>query len=156
MFRQNGEEIAAEYLRLHGFEILETNWRFRRLEVDIIAREGKTLIFVEVKTRSYDYFGKPEEFVTPAKERRLAAAAAAYMEQSGHEWAMRFDVVAVLKKRDGSPPRVDAHQAPCALGEPCQSPSEVPDHSGQDGPHHENDPQTTLPGRRQGPGRPRA
>ncbi len=99
---KHGEEIAVEHLRQQGFEILETNWRHRRLEVDIIAREGSLLVFVEVKTRSYDYFGKPEEFVSPAKERRLAAAAAAYMEQTGHEWAIRFDVAAVLKNRDGS------------------------------------------------------
>ncbi|MCC6727499.1 MAG: YraN family protein [Saprospiraceae bacterium] len=99
---RHGEEIAVEHLRQAGFVILETNWRHRRLEVDIIAREGDILVFVEVKTRSYDYFGKPEEFVSAAKERRLASAAAAYMEQTGHEWAMRFDVVSVLKQKDGN------------------------------------------------------
>ena len=96
-----GEDLAVAHLRQLGFEILETNWRHRRLEVDIIAKDGDLLVFVEVKTRSYDYFGKPEEFVTPAKERRLAQAAAAYMEQFGHDWAMRFDVVAVLKEKNG-------------------------------------------------------
>jgi putative endonuclease len=96
-----GEEIAVAHLQQQGFEILETNWRHRRLEVDIIAKEGLVLVFVEVKTRSYDYFGKPEEFVSPAKERRMAQAAAAYMEKTGHEWAVRFDVVAVLKMEGG-------------------------------------------------------
>ena len=95
---KHGEEIAAAHLLRLGFQILETNWRHRRLEVDIIAKEGETLVFVEVKTRSYDYFGRPEEFVTPGKERRLAEAAAAFMEKSGHDWAMRFDVVSVLMK----------------------------------------------------------
>lgn len=95
---KHGEEIAAAHLRQQGFVILETNWRYRRFEVDIIAKDGNLLVFVEVKTRSYDYFGRPEEFVTPAKERRLATAAAAYMEQNGHHWAMRFDVVSVLMK----------------------------------------------------------
>ena len=98
---KHGEEIAVGHLRQQGFEILETNWRHRRLEVDIIAKDGSVLVFVEVKTRSYDYFGRPEEFVTPAKERRLATAAAAYMEQSGHDWAMRFDVVSVLRDKKG-------------------------------------------------------
>lgn len=96
-----GEEIAAEHLRELGFEVLETNWRYRRLEVDIIAKEDNTLVFVEVKTRSYDFFGKPEEFVSPAKERRLAEAASAYMLQAGHDWAIRFDVVSILKEKNG-------------------------------------------------------
>jgi putative endonuclease len=99
---RQGEALAVDCLRQNGFDIIETNWRHRRLEVDIIAREGNVLVFVEVKTRSYDYFGKPEDFVTPAKERHLAEAAAAYMQQGGHDWAMRFDVVSVLKNRDGS------------------------------------------------------
>ncbi len=99
---KHGEEIAVAHLQGLGFKILETNWRHRRWEVDIIAMEGNMLVFVEVKTRSYDYFGKPEEFVTPAKERHLATAAAAYMEQNGHEWAVRFDVVSVLKQKNGS------------------------------------------------------
>ena len=96
-----GEEIAVAHLRQQGLEVLETNWRHRRLEVDIIAMEASVLVFVEVKTRSYDYFGRPEEFVSPAKERHIAKAAAAYMEQTGHDWAMRFDVVAVLKEKNG-------------------------------------------------------
>jgi putative endonuclease len=97
-----GEEIALEHLQKQGFEILATNWRHRRLEVDIIAKDADTLVFIEVKTRSYDFFGRPEEFVTPAKERRLSTAAAAYMEQTGHDWAMRFDVVSLLKEKNGA------------------------------------------------------
>lgn len=96
-----GEELAATHLRSLGYEILETNWRHRRLEVDIIAKEGKVLVFVEVKTRSYDYFGRPEEFISPAQQTRLAQAAAAYMEKIGHDWAIRFDVVSILKKKEG-------------------------------------------------------
>ncbi len=99
---KHGEEIAVAHLQSLGFEILETNWRHRRWEVDIIAQEANILVFVEVKTRSYDYFGKPEEFVTQAKQRHLATAAAAYMELHGHEWAIRFDVVAVLKQKNSS------------------------------------------------------
>jgi putative endonuclease len=97
---RQGEEIAASYLRELGFELLETNWRHGRAEVDLIARDGQALVFVEVKTRSYDYFGKPETFVTKKKERLLARAAAAYMELAGHEWEIRFDVVSVLMKNE--------------------------------------------------------
>lgn len=96
-----GEEFAAAHLRRLGFEILETNWRHRKLEVDIIAKEGEMLVFVEVKTRSYDYFGRPEEFISPAQQARLARAAAVFMEKIGHEWAIRFDVVSILKKKEG-------------------------------------------------------
>lgn len=98
---KNGEELATRLLTNLGFSILEKNWRHRRFEVDIIALEGDVLVFVEVKTRSYDYFGRPEAFVSPAKEQRLAAAAAAYMEKIDHLWAIRFDVVAVLKTKTG-------------------------------------------------------
>ncbi|HFA48435.1 MAG TPA: YraN family protein [Bacteroidetes bacterium] len=97
---QKGEKIAEEHLRNLGFEILETNWRVRRLEVDIIAKDGKVLVFVEVKTRSSDFFGKPEEFVTPDKEKNMAKAAAEYMALIKHEWAIRFDVVSVLMKNE--------------------------------------------------------
>ena len=93
---KRGEELALQLLQSKGFRILETNWRFKRLEVDIIAMDGPVLVFVEVKTRSYDYFGKPEEFVNAKKEKLLAQAAAAYMHQIGHEWSIRFDVVSVL------------------------------------------------------------
>ncbi len=95
---KRGEEIAGDLLREQGFTILETNWRHKRLEVDLIAKDGGVLVFVEVKTRSYDYFGKPEEFVDKKKERHLARAAAEYMRQTGHDWAIRFDVVSVILK----------------------------------------------------------
>ena len=98
---RHGEELAVEFLKNSGFEILETNWRCHRLEVDIIAKDGDTLVFVEVKTRSYDYFGRPEVFVDKKKERHLAMAAAEYMELTGHQWAIRFDVVSVLLKNGG-------------------------------------------------------
>lgn len=96
-----GEEMAIGHLRQLGFEILETNWRHKRLEVDIIAKEGDLLVFVEVKTRSYDYFGKPEEFVSASKQQHLAQAASAYMVLVHHEWAIRFDVVSILKGKGG-------------------------------------------------------
>lgn len=96
-----GEDLALAHLIREGYEILATNWRHKRLEVDIIAKDAGVLVFVEVKTRSYDYFGRPEEFVSPAKERNLAIAAGAYMEMTGYQWAIRFDVVAVSKAKQG-------------------------------------------------------
>jgi putative endonuclease len=98
---QFGEKLALEYLEAQGYSILETNWRHGRSEVDIIAKDRDILVFIEVKTRSYDYFGKPEEFVDKQKEKHLAKAAAAYMELKEHEWEIRFDVISILKKKNG-------------------------------------------------------
>jgi putative endonuclease len=96
-----GEALAVEYLQGLGYAILERNWRFKRAEVDIIAREGGTLVFVEVKARSRRNFGEPEEAVNPKKERLLADAAQAYAEKIGHDWALRFDIVSVLFLPEG-------------------------------------------------------
>lgn len=98
-----GEKLAANYLTANGYTILARNWRVNRAEVDIIARIDETLIFVEVKTRSTDYFGAPEEFVTKRKKRLLAGAASAYMQQEGHEWAFRFDIISIVMKLGDSP-----------------------------------------------------
>lgn len=95
---QTGEVLALELLQEKGYQILETNWRYRRLEVDIIAMDGDTLVFVEVKTRTFDYHGRPEEFVDDQKMRFLQKAGQAYMQQINHDWAIRFDVVAVQMK----------------------------------------------------------
>ncbi len=93
---QAGELAARNLLENKGYAILEANWRFHRAEVDLIAKDGKILVFVEVKTRSSDAFGKPEAFVDARKQRFLTEAASAYMEQIGHDWEIRFDVVSVL------------------------------------------------------------
>lgn len=91
-----GENMAKQYLKQKGYEIRETNWRFRRAEVDLIAMDENILVFVEVKTRSYDFFGKPESFVSKTKEKLLIDAANRYMEQIGHDWEIRFDVVGIV------------------------------------------------------------
>lgn len=95
-----GEQLAARFLTEKGYTILERNWRFSKAEVDLIAKDGDSLVFVEVKTRSTDYFGKPEEFVSPQKERLLAEAASVYMEQIGHQWAIRFDLISVIYRHE--------------------------------------------------------
>ncbi len=95
-----GESVARTFLEQKGWQILECNWRWRRAEIDLIAKDGDTLVFVEVKTRSTDLFGQPELAITPRKERLLADAASAYMEQCGHDWAVRFDVISVVYHSD--------------------------------------------------------
>ncbi len=93
---QMGEDLATEYLFGLGYSIKERNWRFSRAEIDIIAFHDDTLIFVEVKTRSYDYYGQPEESISAKKERLICDAAAAYMSKNEYEWAFRFDIISIL------------------------------------------------------------
>ncbi len=100
---QTGEDLAAGFLENKGLHILHRNWRYRRAEVDIVALDGSTLVLVEVKTRSNNAFGRPEEFVSAKKQRFLAEAASHYMETFGHEWELRFDIVAVLLPDNGEP-----------------------------------------------------
>lgn len=97
---KKGEALAVNFLQKIGFQILETNWRFRKLEVDIIAKDKDVLVFIEVKTRSTGFFGQPEEFVDPSKEKHLAKAASEYMALINHDWAIRFDVVAIILKNN--------------------------------------------------------
>ena len=100
---KHGEDLATNYLRQLGYMILETNWRFSRAEVDIIAKDDEILVFVEVKTRSSTYFGQPEEFVTPKKERFMADAASVFMEKIGHDWEIRFDIISVILENPNKP-----------------------------------------------------
>ena len=64
-----GEDLAKQHLEVAGYEILDENWRFGKAEVDLIAYLDKTIIFVEVKTRSGNAFGEPEDFVDAAKQK---------------------------------------------------------------------------------------
>lgn len=96
---KRGEELAAEYLERKGFRIAERNYRAGRGEIDIIAwANDRLLVFVEVKTRAGDGFGGPEDAVDARKQDIMARTAGFYMEQSGYDWEIRFDIVAVLLK----------------------------------------------------------
>jgi putative endonuclease len=92
---KKGEELATEYLRQKLYTIVARNWRHSRCEVDIIARDGTGLVFVEVKTRTSDDFGHPEESVDPGKQGMLLNAAQAYLMQVGEDLPLRFDVISV-------------------------------------------------------------
>ena len=95
-FGKRSERLAVAYLKLKGYRILETNYRSRAGEIDIIARDAGTLVFIEVKARSTSRFGNPKGAVTPAKQRKISMAALDYLKQSGQmESRARFDVVAI-------------------------------------------------------------
>jgi putative endonuclease len=95
-----GERIAKDYLVKKDYQILETNWRFSRAEVDLIAMDGQVLVFVEVKTRSSALFGEPELAVNQHKQQLMVDAANAYMEQINHEWEVRFDIISILLQEE--------------------------------------------------------
>jgi len=94
-----GEETARRYLQERGYRIVARNWSCRFGEIDLIARDGDTLVFVEVKARTRNGFGGPEAAITPAKRERLIAAARVYLGEVGTELPIRFDVVAIRPDR---------------------------------------------------------
>jgi putative endonuclease len=91
-----GEQIATLHFKSNGYKVLETNWRRGHLEVDIIAQKEDTLVIAEVKTRSTNFFGEPEEFVTRNKQSNLIKAANAYVLQHNLDVEVRFDIISIL------------------------------------------------------------
>jgi len=107
---RHGEELAARHLAARGYEILERNWRCGAGELDLVARDGACLAFVEVRTRRGQELGSPEESITAAKQARLINLAEAYLQE--HEWpgAWRIDVVAVEMDVRGRLQRLDHYE----------------------------------------------
>lgn len=91
------EEMAVSYLRLHGYEIIERNFRYRQGEIDIVAKEKDTYVFCEVKYRTTAEGGYPEESVSAGKQRRICASALYYLQKKGlGDVSCRFDVICIL------------------------------------------------------------
>ena len=91
-----GENLAIALLRRKGYTVLAENWRFGKNEIDIVARIGETMVFVEVKTRSTDSFGNPEKSVTKGKQKRTIEAANAYLEKFEIDLEARFDIISIV------------------------------------------------------------
>ena len=96
---KEGEMQAVEYLAENGYTIRETNWRFRRDELDIIAEKNGTLVIVEVKTRRNDTFGRPEDAINEAKIRRILAATEEYLIRNDLDCPIRFDVISLIGEK---------------------------------------------------------
>ena len=107
-----GEELATEHLESLGWQIVARNWRTRRGEIDIVARDGDWLVFVEVRTRRASrtggppFLGRPEDSVTPKKQLRLAHMAEAYLFMMPWSGPWRVDVLAL---------ELDSHDAVARL-----------------------------------------
>ena len=91
-----GEEMAQNHLLAKGYKIIAKNWRFGKDEIDIVAKHNNFLVIVEVKTRSTDFFGDPEEAVTKKKQKFLVRAADAYINNNKIAEEVRFDIISIV------------------------------------------------------------
>lgn len=102
LFGDDGERKAARYLKRKGLKILARQWAGQFGEIDLIARDGQTIVFVEVKTRRPDPGSRPEEAVNLRKQRQLTRAAHEWIKRYGRDgWSYRFDVVAIVVPAEG-------------------------------------------------------
>ena len=92
---KEAEALAADFLKAKGFEIVARNYRYKRSEIDLIVKKNNWLIFVEVKMRSSDAFGLPEDFVDYKKARNIMDGAEEYAYQQNWQGNVRYDIVSV-------------------------------------------------------------
>jgi putative endonuclease len=91
-----GETLAVNYLRLIGYRLLQRNWRHGRLEIDLIASNGDTLHFIEVKTRRSLRYGWPEEHIKPGKITRMMIAVDAYLQTVSKPSLVQLDILSIV------------------------------------------------------------
>lgn len=104
---RHGEQLAARHLQADGWTVLDRNWRCRDGELDIVAEDGATLVFCEVKTRRGEGFGSPFDAVTAVKARRLRTLALRWLaDHRPGAVEVRFDVIGVVVPRD-APARIE-------------------------------------------------
>jgi putative endonuclease len=100
---RDSEELAAEWLKSHGYEVLHRNWRYSHYEIDILALKNKVLHIVEVKSRKASSQRYPEESVTKKKFKNLQKAADEFLFQNpGHRW-IQYDILSIILHRDREP-----------------------------------------------------
>jgi putative endonuclease len=94
---KQGEQLAKEHLMVKGYTIIALNFQAGKAEVDIIARIGDTYVFTEVKTRTSEFFGLPESFVSNKKQRLFAKAAETFCDINNHtDIEIRYDIISVI------------------------------------------------------------
>ncbi|MDR2206071.1 MAG: YraN family protein [Flavobacteriaceae bacterium] len=101
-FGNKAEELAADFLVKNNYKILAKNFRFQKAEIDIIAEKDDLIIIIEVKARSSDAFALPQEAVNKKKIRLIVSAANYFLEESGSEKEIRFDIITVLPDKAGN------------------------------------------------------
>jgi putative endonuclease len=101
-FGKQGEALAEEYLKRKGFVILERNYRYGHKEIDLIGKDGNTVVFIEVKAGRSRSFGAPEERVTLKKQKSMIEVALDFIQKKNiTDCDFRFDVLAIHYKQDG-------------------------------------------------------
>jgi putative endonuclease len=106
-----GENLAAGYLKNNGYNIIETNYRCPRGEIDIIAQDGDCIVFTEVRTKTGNGFGTPEESVTSTKKKHLIDSAYTYLEEKDkHQADWRIDFIAVELDTNNKPLRIEQYK----------------------------------------------
>lgn len=95
-FGRRGEELAVAFYLENQFVILEKNWQSNHLEVDIIAKNNEYIVFAEVKTRSGNAFGNPQDSVNTQKQRNIIRAANHYVLKNRITLEVRFDIISIL------------------------------------------------------------
>jgi len=98
---KTGEELAVSFLKEKGYEILHTNLRLEKVEVDIIAKDKNQIVFVEVKTRS-SAMVEPEKAVNKSKQKNLQWAAEIFLEERQLKNELRFDIIAIVKQKNNT------------------------------------------------------
>jgi len=102
-FGEKGESIAVKQLKKEGYKILERNYRTKLGEIDIIAKDGEVITFIEVKARKSEKYGTPRHAVTPAKQKKISMVALSYLkEKNQFDKKARFDVVTINPKSSNS------------------------------------------------------
>lgn len=103
-----GEKLAVKFLKRKGYKIVQRNYRCKLGEIDIIAKQDKTIVFVEVKTRQTQEFGAPQYAVTSAKRSQISRVALWYIKEKGFvEQACRFDVIAITFSPESRKPKIE-------------------------------------------------
>ncbi len=97
-----GEKAAKSWLESAGYVIRDTRWHCGHLELDIVAEKDETLVVIEVKTRTSEQYGEPEEAVSEKKIRRIVNAADGYIKYHRLDLPVRFDIMAIIREPDGS------------------------------------------------------
>jgi putative endonuclease len=99
---RKGEQLAVEWLKSKGYEILHVNWRYSHYEIDVVAVKDEMLHFIEVKTRRTENFGFPEEAVDDVKINRLLNAGEEFLEQNDGWKRIQYDVLAISINSSGT------------------------------------------------------